>query len=160
MQRSPETYENQSFEMISIDGAQTFGLKGACVEMQCTGITKDAEKTAEFRTEMQLQKDLFRRLMCLMAAFLLIVFLTAAASLVLAVATVIGKIPNQVSSSQGSNATRCGESLSLPELKLKITELERALNFIGSHVKDLRTELKMQKAVVTNLTTQVKDIKF
>jgi len=60
----------------------------------------------------------------------------------------------------GSNATRCGESLSLPELKLKITELERALNFIGSHVKDLRTELKMQKAVVTNLTTQVKDIKF
>lgn len=105
MQRSPETYENRSYEMTSIDDAQTFGLKGACVEMQSSGndngITKDAEKTAEFRTEMQLQKDLFRRLMCLMAAFLLIVFLTAA-SLVLAVATVIGKIPNQVSSSQGT----------------------------------------------------------
>lgn len=106
MQRSPETYENRSYEMISIDDAQTFGLKGACVEMQCSGNdngkTKDAEKTAEFCTEMQLQKDLFRRLMCLMAVFLLIVFLTAAASLVLAVATVIGKTPNQVNSSQGT----------------------------------------------------------
>ena len=50
--------------------------------------------------------------------------------------------------------------MSLPELKLKITVLERALNFIGSHVKELTTELKMQKAVVTNLTTQVKEIKF
>ena len=35
--------------------------------------------------------------------------------------------------------------MSFPELKLKIDELERALNLTGSHVKDLRTELNMQK---------------
>jgi len=50
--------------------------------------------------------------------------------------------------------------VSFLELKLKITELEKALNLTGSHVKELRTELKMQKAVIANLTTQVKEILF
>ena len=48
--------------------------------------------------------------------------------------------------------------MSFPELKLKITELEGALNLTGSHVKELRTEVKMQKAVIANLTTQVQKI--
>ena len=148
MQRSPENHENQPYEMISIDGTQTFGLKEASEEMQSSGNangkTKDAGKTAEFRKveigfgkgvdevianqnkdlpsgvedpegacplpevaydslELQQQKDLLRRLRCLMAVFLLVVFLTAVASLVLAVATATGKTTssNQASSSEG-----------------------------------------------------------
>ena len=50
--------------------------------------------------------------------------------------------------------------MSTPELKVKITELEKALNLTGSHLKELRTELKMQKEATANLTTQVKDINF
>jgi len=207
MQRSPEARENQQYEMTSLDGAQTFGLKGASLEMQCpgnaNGKTKDAEKTAEFRPEemdydkgvgkiianhnkdlpngeenpegacpvpevvydsleMQQQIDVLRRLMCLMAVLLLVVFLTAGASLVLEVTATTGKTlsPNLANSSQGRELTRCGENVSFLELKLKITELEKALNLTGSHVKELRTELKMQKAVIANLTTQVKEILF
>ena len=44
------------------------------------------------------------------------------------------------------------------ELKLKITELEKALNLTVSHGKEPRTELNMQKPVITNLTTEVKEI--
>ena len=53
--------------------------------------------------EVQQQIDLLRRLMCPMAVLLLVVFLTAVASLVLAVATTIAKTlnSNQASSSQG-----------------------------------------------------------
>jgi len=56
MQRSPEAQaENQQCEMISLDGVQTFGMKGASVEMQTSGNahgkTKDARKTAEFLPE-------------------------------------------------------------------------------------------------------------
>ena len=53
--------------------------------------------------EMQQQIDLLRRLMCPMAVLLLVVFLTAVASLVLAAATTIAKTlnSNQASSSQG-----------------------------------------------------------
>jgi len=148
MQRSPEARENQQYEMTSLDGAQTFGLKGASLEMQCpgnaNGKTKDAEKTAEFRPEemdydkgvgkiianhnkdlpngeenpegacpvpevvydsleMQQQIDVLRRLMCLMAVLLLVVFLTAGASLVLEVTATTGKTlsPNLANSSQG-----------------------------------------------------------
>ena len=148
MQRSPEARENQQYEMIAIDGAQTFGLKGASAKMQSTGNahgeTKDVEKTAEFRPEemdndqgvgkiianqnkdlpegegdpggacpvpevaydvlrMQQQIDLLRRLMCVMAALLLVVFLTAVAGLVLDVAATAGKTlgSDQAYSSQG-----------------------------------------------------------
>lgn len=53
--------------------------------------------------EMQQQIGLLRRLMCAMAVLLLVVFLTAAASLVLAVATTIAKTlsSNHANSSQG-----------------------------------------------------------
>ena len=146
MQRSPETDRNQ-YEMISIDGPQTFDLKATSVETQSENVndkTKDAEKTAGFRPvemdydkgtgkiianenkdfpngeghpeitcpvpevvynylEMQQQIDLLRRLMCPMAVLLLVVFLTAVVSLVLAVATTIAKTLNstQANSLQG-----------------------------------------------------------
>ena len=45
--------------------------------------------------------------------------------------------------------------MSFPELKLKITKLEKALNLTVSHVKELRTDLNMQKAVIANLTREV-----
>ena len=147
MQRSPETDGNQ-YEMISIDGPQTLGLKAASVETQSGNVndkTQDAEKTAGFRPvemdydngvdkiianenkdlpngeedpkgacpvpevvynsmEIQQQISLLRRLMCPMAVLLLVVFLTAVASLVLAIATTIAKTlnSNQAISSQGT----------------------------------------------------------
>ena len=57
-----------------------------------------------------------------------------------------------------SASTRCGETVLFPELKLKITKLEKSLNLTDSHMKTLRTELKTQKAMISNLTTQVKEI--
>lgn len=39
-----------------------------------------------------------------------------------------------------------------------MTKLEKAFNLTGSHMKTLRTELKTQKAMIANLTTQVKEI--
>ena len=147
MQRSPETGGNQ-YQMISIDGAQTFDLNAASVETQSGNANdkmKDVAETAAFRPvemnydkgfgkiianenikdlsngedkaeeacpasevvynsmEMQEQIHLLRRLMCPMAVLLLIVFLIAAAGLVLAVATTIAETPssNQANSSQG-----------------------------------------------------------
>ena len=149
MQRSPEARENEQHEMISIDGAQTFGLNGTSVQMQSSGKaiskTTDGEKSAEFRPDemdydkgvgkiianqnkdllsgeedpkracpvsdvvydslgMQHQMNLLRRWMCLMAALLLVVFLTAAASLVLSYVTATtGKTlsSDQANSSKG-----------------------------------------------------------
>jgi len=43
------------------------------------------------------------------------------------------------------------------ELKLKITELGKALNLTVSQVKELRAELNMQRAAIANLTTEVKE---
>ena len=150
MQRSPEGRENQQYEMNSVDGAQTYALKGASAEMQSSenaiDKTKDVENTAEPESRpeemdydrgvgkiianqnkdlpngeedpegacpvsevvcdslgMQQQIDLLRRLICLMAALLLVVFLTAVASLVLDVAASTEKTlsSNQANFSQG-----------------------------------------------------------
>ena len=59
----------------------------------------------------------------------------------------------------GGEPTTCRENVSFPVLKLKIAELEKALNLTGSHIKDLRTEpLNMQKVVIAYLTIRVKEI--
>ena len=45
-----------------------------------------------------------------------------------------------------------------PELKLRITKLEEALNLTDSHMKTLRTELKTQKAIIEKINVTGRDI--
>lgn len=59
----------------------------------------------------------------------------------------------------GSTSTRCGESVSLQELKVKISELEEALNLTRSQLDHLKVELKTQKKAIVNFTNQVNVVK-
>jgi len=47
--------------------------------------------------------------------------------------------------------------MSFSELKLKTTEMEKALNLTVSLVKELRADLNIQRAAIANLTTEVKE---
>lgn len=59
----------------------------------------------------------------------------------------------------GNTATRCGEGVSLQELKVKISELEEALNLTRSQLDHLKVEIKTQKKAIANFTTQVNVVK-
>ncbi|KAJ7370661.1 hypothetical protein OS493_030775 [Desmophyllum pertusum] len=106
----------------------------------------------------QQQMDLFRRMMYLMTVLLLIVFLTAAASLALTVMMLISgntlslHQPTSSPKTTSSGSTRCVERVSLQEMKIKISELEEALNLTRYQLDELRTELKTQKKAIANLT--------
>ena len=59
----------------------------------------------------------------------------------------------------GSTSTRCGESVLLQESKVKISELEEALNLSRSQLDKLEAELQTQKKAIANFTTQVNAVK-
>ncbi|KAL9953439.1 hypothetical protein ACROYT_G040860, partial [Oculina patagonica] len=108
----------------------------------------------------QQQMDLHRRMMYFMSVFLLIVFLTAVTSLALTFMMVksgnalnLNK-PTSSPETAGSGSTRCGESVSLQKMKIKISELEEALNLTRSQLEELGTELKTQNLAIANLTIQ------
>jgi len=108
----------------------------------------------------QQQMDLFRRMMYLMTVLLLIVFLTATSGLILTVMmlmsdnTLSSNQPTSSPETKGSTSTRCGESTLLQELKVKISELEEALNISRSQLDQLGVKLETQKRAIANFTTQ------
>ena len=55
----------------------------------------------------------------------------------------------------GSTSCRCGESVLLQELKVKISQLEEALIPFRSQLDQFGVELETQKKNIANLTTQV-----
>jgi len=59
---------------------------------------------------------------------------------------------------KGSTSTRCGESTLLQELKVKISELEEALNISRSQLDQLGVKLETQKRAIANFTTQVNTV--
>ena len=59
----------------------------------------------------------------------------------------------------GSTSTRCGESILFQELKVKISELEKALTLSRSQLDQLEVELETQKKAIANFTTQVTAVK-
>ncbi|KAL9953441.1 hypothetical protein ACROYT_G040862 [Oculina patagonica] len=111
------------------------------------------DSLATMTQAMHQQMDLFRRMMYLMTVLLFMVFLTAAASLVLAVLIATGKAlsSNQPTSSTGSESTKYVQRVEFEEMKAQMSELKEELNFTRHQLNELR-KLVEQTNVNTNGT--------
>lgn len=59
------------------------------------------------------------------------------------------------SETAGSATTSCREGVSIQEMKVRILQLEEALNVTRLQLEELKTEVQTQKKAIVSLTIQV-----